>query len=316
MPARRPHTDTVVAFLVARSLTMTTPRFSVVIAAYNAERTLEETLASVLAQTDSDFEIVVIDDGSNDRTLPIALRHASLDPRIQVASQGNQGVSAARNLGIAKARGELVAFLDADDIWHCEKLARHAELHDADPLVEASYARVAFCPDRSGALKAGSRKSSVPNRDCTLEDVIIENVVCTMSNLVLSRETLVSLGGFNRSMRHVEDRDLLARLVGNGHLLRGIPEILTGYRMNPRGLSCDFTAMLAGWKELASRWADRIDMRRGEALYCRHLARRVLRSGAGGALARDFVRRGVSRDHHAFLSGETLSGRAPSAAAA
>lgn len=282
---------------------MTTPRFSVVIAAYNAERTIEETLASVLAQTERDFEVIAIDDGSSDATLSILLRHAAIDPRIHVASQANQGVSAARNMGLAKARGELVAFLDADDIWHCDKLSRHAQLHDADPLLDASFARIAFCPDRAGPLKAGRTKSSVPDGYCALEDVVIENAVCTMSNLVVVRDTLAAIGGFDSAMRHVEDQDLLARLVGNGHLLRGIPETLVGYRMSADGLSCDFTAMLSAWKDLADRWSDQIDVRRGEALYCRYLARRALRSGASGALARGFVLRGIASDHKAFLSG-------------
>lgn len=282
---------------------MNTPRFSVVIAAFNAQRTIAETLDSVLAQTEADFEIVAIDDGSTDETLKILLGYAALDERIRVASQSNQGVSAARNLGVSKARGELLAFLDADDVWHADKLARHAELHASDVSIEASFARIAFCPDTDGALSAGRTRSSVPERYCELEDVIIENAVCTMSNLVVERAALLAVGGFNRSMRHVEDQDLLARLVGEGHLMRGIPETLVGYRMSADGLSCDFSAMLDAWKELAHRWSHRIDVKRGEALYCRYLARRALRSGATTTLARDFVRRGLSSDTKAFLSG-------------
>jgi len=282
---------------------MNMPRFSVVIAAYNAQHTIAETLDSVLAQTETDFEIIAIDDGSSDETLKILLVYAGMDERIRVASQTNQGVSAARNLGVSKARGELVAFLDADDTWHADKLARHAQLHADDPSIEASFARIAFCPDRAGPLRAGRTRSTVPEGCCALEDVLVENAVCTMSNLVVERETLLAIGGFTRTMRHVEDQDLLARLVGNGHLLRGIPETLVGYRMSADGLSCDFTAMLGAWKDLASRWADEIDIKRAEALYCRYLARRALRSGAATGLARTFVRRGLTSDHKAFMSG-------------
>lgn len=282
---------------------MTRPTFSVVIAAFNAERTIEETIDSVLAQSDADFELIVVDDGSEDLTLPFVLRKASADCRIKVATQANQGVSAARNLGAAKACGQYLAFLDADDIWHCDKLAKHRALHESDPALEASYARIAFCPDSRGKLEPGRTRSAVLEDYCALEDVLIENAVCTMSNLVIERETFFEIGGFSREMRHVEDQDLLARLVGGGHLLRGIPETLVGYRMSPDGLSCDFSAMLDGWKKLAERWADRIDIKRGEALYCRYLARRALRSGTTMALARDFVRRGIISDRKAFLSG-------------
>ncbi len=282
---------------------MTHPTFSVVIAAYNAERTIEETINSVLAQADEDFELIIIDDGSEDLTLPFALRKASTDARIKVATQTNQGVSAARNLGVAKARGQYLAFLDADDVWHCDKLAEHRALHENDPALEASYARIAFCPDSRTKLKPGLTRSVVLDDYCALEDVLIENVVCTMSNLVVERETFLEVGGFSREMRHVEDQDLLARLVGDGHLLRGIPRTLVGYRMSADGLSCDFASMLDGWKNLAERWAHRIDLKRGEALYCRYLARRALRSGTTMALARDFVRRGIISDRKAFLSG-------------
>ena len=123
---------------------------------------------------------------------------------------------------------------------------------------------------------------------CALEDVLIENVVCTMSNLVIERETFLEIGGFSREMRHVEDKDLLARLVGGGHLLRGIPQTLVGYRMSADGLSCDFASMLDDMKTLAERWAHRFDIARGEALYCRYLARRALRSGTP-VLGRDLA---------------------------
>lgn len=282
---------------------MTYPSFSVVIAAYNAERTIEETIDSVLAQTDEDFELIIVDDGSEDLTLPFILRKASMDERIKVATQSNQGVSAARNLGVAKALGQYLAFLDSDDVWHCDKLAEHRRLHDNDPALEASYARIVFCPDNRTKLEPGRTKSVVLDGYCALEDVLIENVVCTMSNLVIERETFLEIGGFSREMRHVEDQDLLARLVGGGHLLRGIPQTLVGYRMSADGLSCDFASMLDGWKTLAERWAHRFDIARGEALYCRYLARRALRSGTTMALARDFVRRGIISDRKAFLSG-------------
>lgn len=283
---------------------MTHPRFSVVIAAYNAECTISETIESVLAQTHESFQIVAVDDGSTDGTLSTLLRYAAQDERVRVASQANQGVSAARNFGVAKASGELIAFLDADDIWHPEKLARHDVLHTNDELIEASFARIAFCPEREGEpLNPGRTLSTVPEGYCALEDVLIENTVCTMSNLVVERDTFLELSGFNPNMRHVEDQEFLSRLVGQGHLLKGIPETLVGYRMSADGLSCDFEAMHRSWKALAECWSHAIDVQRGEALYCRYLARRALRSGAELCRTRDFVLRGLRSDRRAFFSG-------------
>lgn len=282
---------------------MSQPTFSVVIAAYNAERTIIQAVNSVMMQTFGDFELIIVDDGSNDSTLSLVHRKAARDQRIKVATQSNQGVSAARNRGVSMASGKYVAFLDADDVWHESKLAKHLAFHRSDPALEASYARVVFCANSGNGMKPSRTRSTVREDYCALEDVLIENAVCTMSNLVIVRETFREIGGFSRDMRHVEDQDLLARLVGNRHLLRGIPETLVGYRMSADGLSCDFAAMLEGWKRLANRWSDQIDMRRAEALYCRYLARRALRSGTTMALARDFMRRGLSSDRTAFLSG-------------
>ena len=92
------------------------PNFSVVVAAYNAARTLPATIRSVLAQTRSDFELIVVDDGSTDGTADAA-RDAQ-DERVLYVPQQNLGPAAARNAGIAKATGTLVSFLDSDDLWH------------------------------------------------------------------------------------------------------------------------------------------------------------------------------------------------------
>ncbi|WP_239806519.1 glycosyltransferase family 2 protein [Croceicoccus hydrothermalis] len=282
---------------------MTAPFFSVVIAAFNAERTIAEAIDSVLAQTEQDFEIIVIDDGSTDGTLLAAMKRAETDDRIKLISRNNSGVSAARNCGVGNSRGRMLAFLDADDAWHPEKLETHRRLHEADNTLAASFARIAFCPDSTDALRPGRTVSTVTGKDCTLNDVVIENAVCTMSNLVVSHAAFAMVGRFDETMRYVEDQDLLARLVGGGYRLCGIDETLVFYRLSENGLSCDFSAMFDAWHGLAARWADRIDLRRGEALYCRYLARRTLRAGGHARRARRFVKQGLRSDPRAFMSG-------------
>ena len=96
------------------------PTISIVIPAYNAERTILETIKSVQKQTFSDFEIIVINDGSTDRTLELVL--SVEEPRLKIFSYQNGGVSVARNRGISHATGEFIAFLDADDLWTSDKL--------------------------------------------------------------------------------------------------------------------------------------------------------------------------------------------------
>ena len=97
---------------------------TVIIPVFNGERWISSTLASAAAQTHSMLEILVIDDGSTDGTAAIVEAAASRDDRIRLIRKQNGGVSAARNKGIAEARGELIAPLDADDLWHREKIAR------------------------------------------------------------------------------------------------------------------------------------------------------------------------------------------------
>jgi len=115
---------------------MSEPLISVVISAYNAEKYLDETLASVRAQTFSNYEIIVVNDGSTDRTAEIAAAHQG----VFLLSQSNRGAAAARNAGIRAARGNYVAFLDADDIWLPSKLDKQAGRLLARPLTAWTYA--------------------------------------------------------------------------------------------------------------------------------------------------------------------------------
>jgi glycosyltransferase involved in cell wall biosynthesis len=115
------------------------PLVSVIIPAFNSAATLGDTLASAAAQSHRALEIIVIDDGSTDATARIAADFCARHPRARLISQTNQGVAAARNRGIAEAKGEFVAPLDADDLWHKDKIARQvaAALASVSPSVAA-----------------------------------------------------------------------------------------------------------------------------------------------------------------------------------
>src|SRR5262245_43574539 len=103
------------------------PSASVIIPAYNAGRWIARTLQSAQNQTLTQIEIIVVDDGSTDDTADIVRSAMNEDPRIILIQQPNRGVASARNSGIAAARSEFVAPLDADDLWHPERLKRHVE---------------------------------------------------------------------------------------------------------------------------------------------------------------------------------------------
>ena len=113
------------------------PRVSVVIPLYQTERYIAKALRSVIDQTFADFEVIVVDDGSRDGGPQIARDWR--DPRVRVITQENRGLAGARNTGIRHARGELVALLDADDLWEPTKLERHVAHFDADAALDVSF---------------------------------------------------------------------------------------------------------------------------------------------------------------------------------
>ena len=101
---------------------------SIIIPAYNAAATIGETLRCVTAQSHRNLDIIVVDDGSDDATARIVAEHAGADGRIRLVSKNNGGVASARNLGVAKARSDILAFVDADDLWISRKIERQSRL--------------------------------------------------------------------------------------------------------------------------------------------------------------------------------------------
>ena len=283
-------------------MTCKAPAFSVVIPVYNAAATIEATVASVLAQDCRDFEIVLVDDGSTDESLSVLRALACRHDCIRFVSQANSGVSAARNLGASLARGTFLAFLDADDTWEADKLSAHAELHAAGPGIDASFGRIAFCEAQPGKRLVPQVFSTVTAGANALDSVIAENPVCSSSNLVVRRTAFEAMGGFREGMHHAEDQEFIARLVAAGHALHGIDRHLVNYRMSADGLSANLAAMHDGWRALAAPYAAQVDLRAAEAVYCRYLARRALRTGGPAREALGYAAMGLRSDAARFLA--------------
>ena len=206
---------------------------SVVIPAYNAGHTLSAALDSVLAQTHPPDEVIVVDDGSTDATATIAGAYGS---PVRCMSLTNSGVARARNAGIAAARGDLVAFLDADDVWLPEKLARQTELMDARPDVGLCFTAVKRADENLVPIEI------LPARD--YEDfcealLLFSNVVQTSSSTsVVRRDLLAHCGGYDPRFSQCADWDLAIRL----SLLTTfapIDEPLVIYRASPTNMSSD-----------------------------------------------------------------------------
>lgn len=252
------------------------PLFSIVIPCLNAAATLGETLDSLLAQTDPDWEALIVDDGSTDGTRALAASYAMRDRRILLLRNPGRGPSAARNLVMDEGAGDILAFCDADDLWAPEKLARMRAVF-TDPAIDAAYSRIAFFDFR------GSRTlSTVPAGNLTVPMLMGENPVCTMSNLAVRRGAFAAAGGFDTSLVHNEDLEFLIRLAATGHRITGTDETLVQYRTSPTGLSADLAAMARG-RAAALATAARHGFTpdpKAEAIHMRYLARRALRTDA------------------------------------
>ena len=195
---------------------MSTPAVSVVIPAFRVAAYIAETLDSVLAQTCLDFEILVVNDGSPDAD---ALR-AALAPyrdRIRYLEQPQGGPSKARNTAIAAARGDLLAFLDGDDLWAPTFLASLVAILDREP--DAVLVWADSQPFGAGADAATLMTSAPPTGDCDVAALLTARCVVITSTVVARRLAVVDAGGFDEALHRCEDFDLWLRLATRGRLL-------------------------------------------------------------------------------------------------
>jgi glycosyltransferase involved in cell wall biosynthesis len=256
---------------------------SVVIPARNAQSTLDQTLWSVRRQSHTHWEVIVVNDGSTDQTSEVIQAHRSEDPRIQEVAGDAQGVSAARNLGATRSRGALLAFLDADDLWLPEKLSWHVRALSNAPDIGVSFDRVRFVnTDASPTPVVSARRVG----GLQTHEFLSENPACTASTLVVRREVFEATGGFDASLRHAEDLELMIRVrATTPWRVEGINRVLTHYRANPSGASSDLHKMQAGWESVMARvqtYAPELWSHHGchaTAIHMRYLARRTVRLG-------------------------------------
>ncbi len=265
-------------------------RVSVVIPLYQTEAYIDAALRSVLAQTFTDFEVIVVDDGSRDRGPEIA--RSTGDPRVTVVSQENRGLAGARNTGIRVAQCPYIALLDADDVWDHRKLALHVEHLDSEPNVHVSFSASRLIDGSGGDL--GLVQSPI-SRDFTAQAFFCRNPIGNGSVPVFRRSALDRIAfwdsarnrecWFDESFRQSEDIECWMRLrVKAGANFGYISEPLTLYRVNSGGLSANVAAQLQSWhrfRESVRSYAPDLVARYGhqaEAYQLRYLARRAIRS--------------------------------------
>jgi glycosyltransferase involved in cell wall biosynthesis len=209
---------------------------SVVVPAYNASRFIRESVGSALAQTFTDIEVVVVDDGSAE-PVPWVV---ALDPaRVRHHWKENGGPSSARNFGAQQARGALIAFLDADDLWEPTKLERQVQALAARPA--AAFAFGAFrTVDEAGTPTGDALRMNRPSGDIAAA-LFMRNFVVT-SSVVMRRRLFEEAGGFEESLASSEDYDLWLRLAER-HEAIYVDGVLGSYRTNGQGLSRNFVRM-------------------------------------------------------------------------
>jgi glycosyltransferase involved in cell wall biosynthesis len=216
------------------------PSVAVVIPAYNAEATLGNTLSSVLAQTMSDFELVVTDDGSKDATYEIAKSFALRDNRLTVIRQSNSGLADARNSGIRNSMAPLIAAIDADDVWHpsfLEKLSATFQEGSRDTAVAYANSRII---DMDSQVMWNA--PSYHQEGWVLNQLLIHNFIGNGSAMMFRRDLAAQLGHYDRRLQYqfgaagCEDWLLALELAARGKFAV-VHEYLIGYRLVPGAMS-------------------------------------------------------------------------------
>ena len=204
---------------------MTRPLVSCVVPAYNSSRYVAEALDSILAQTYSNLEVIVADDGSTDDTATIVRRYGD---RVSYVQQETQGPAATRNLGARSATGEFLAFLDADDLWHAEKVERQLDRFAASPGIEAcvTHAKlfwVGQLEHEALAYRDNPRSQPVPGYATT--------------TLMARRSLFDRIGDFRTDLWFSDATEWFIRARESGVRVELIPDVLTYHRMHEENLT-------------------------------------------------------------------------------
>jgi glycosyltransferase involved in cell wall biosynthesis len=213
-----------------------TPTFSIVMPAYNAEATIGAAVESVLAQTRDDFELIVVDDGSTDRTSTLVEQYAS--DRIRLIRQSNAGQAAARNAALALAQGLYVSLLDSDDLWLPTYLEEMANVLEADASAAVAYPDAWVFDQEMGKIARVTAKEpwnppSIPRDPQTFFRALLEYGNFVFIGATIRRSILREVGPFHLGVDGSEDYELWLRIAARGYRFvpYGLP--LAIYRRSP-----------------------------------------------------------------------------------
>lgn len=245
-----------------------TPRVSVVVALHNGAQFIERTVRSVLSQTFTQLELVVVDDGSTDEG-PQNLRARVQDDRVRLVVKPASGIARTRNVGLNLSHpgSDFVLFVDHDDLLGADLVSLLVERLDGRPDASAAYAFADFIDPDDNALHPGAfasfmRARRVPRRgrletcgvteDVTLPEIFLENRIYPPSGVLIRKRVLVDIGGFDASYRVADDWDALVRLARKGPILP-VDLVRVGYRRHGSNASGDRALNI---RETRAVWAN------------------------------------------------------------
>ena len=223
------------------------PAISVIIPVYNGEKTIRETIESVLKQTFRDFELIIINDGSQDTTLEIIERIK--DQRIKIFSYPNAGTNSSRNRGIDQAAGEYISLMDADDLWTPDKLEAQLKALQANLQAAVAYSWTDYIDESSQFLRPGAHLSFTGD---VYKQLLLSNFLENGSNPLIRKQAIAQVGGFDESLTHGEDWDMWLRLATHYHFV-AVPSPQILYRVYPHSSSFNVSKLEAGCLQVINR---------------------------------------------------------------
>ncbi|NEP60711.1 MAG: glycosyltransferase [Symploca sp. SIO2G7] len=220
---------------------------SIILPVYNGEKTIKETITSVLNQTCQDFELIIINDGSEDGTLKII--DSIQDPRIKVFSHANAGPNPSRNRGIVEAKGEYVAFIDADDLWTPDKLASQLKALQANSQAAVAYSWTNYIDTSGQFLSRGSHLSLTGD---VLRHLLLINFLESGSNPLIRKAALTTVGDFDETLTHGEDWDMWLRLAAKYQFV-AVPSPQVFYRVSAHSSSAKIVQLEVGCLQVINK---------------------------------------------------------------
>ena len=240
---------------------MDLPLVSVIVPAYNAEQFIARTLSSVIEQTYKNLEILVVDDGSKDRTAEIVEQFATKDSRVTLLRQQNSGVAKARNLAIKNAKGEYIAPVDADDIWHPQKIEKQIEVFlSSEPSVGLVYTWSVLIDESDRITNRFDAIDSFHFSNVAVVEgevylpLIYLNFIGNSSVPLIRKSCLNKVGNYNELLREqdaqgCEDWDLQLR-IAEYYQYKVVPKFLVGYRRLSNSMSGNYLGMAKSYNAI------------------------------------------------------------------